>query len=72
MIYLFKVYILVIVLVLGPVLTLFLLIRAAAALLGALRMAAVSAVLLWLNSSGESFSVSQHLKSKKALHEGAT
>lgn len=67
MIYLFKVYVLVIVLVFAPVLTLFLLATITATLLRALRKAAEFTLALWHNNPGESFSVPQHLKSKKVL-----
>jgi len=69
--YLLTVYVLVIVLVFAAVLTLFLLAAIAAALFKALRKAAQFTLALWHSNPKESFSVSQHLNSKKVLPGGA-
>lgn len=70
MIYLFKVYALVIVLVFGPALTLFLAAAFAGAVFQALRKG-VKSGLAWHTKVAEPFSVPRHLKNKKVLHGGA-
>ncbi len=71
MIYLFKVYVLVIVLVFASVLILFLAAAIAAVVFQALRGGVKSGLAPWHARAGEPVSAFRHLKSKNALHGGA-
>ena len=72
MIYLFKVYVLVVVVVFGTMLALFLAAAVVAAAFEALRADTKAALTLWHTRSTEPFSVWRHLKTKKVVNGGAS